>query len=531
MQFQSALPLANQFGLFVARFLIVALLAFLVTGMVQAQSFTAVAAGDSHICGLLDTGEVRCSTTISTTRYDIPNDAPLMSAISAGQQHSCGITLDGNAYCWGNEMDNLGNNINGNGFGELDIPAIDASLQSIAAGINHTCAVDTNGKAWCWGLNANGQSEPPDDTFLKVDGGVNYSCGIRAAGDIACWTTDPRYIDTDLVDDVVFIDLDLSRANACGLSVDGTIHCWEQLFVPPANGPYVDIAVTNGSICGLTSAGELDCTFNYPDLSRDEAYAAADYPQNLSLASIESNSDIFSGRTMCGVKTDGELACWGGVFEPGPPSIDGESADPAVSAIDLSLAATIYGRHSVELFWTPLPSFNNYLRVEVYRDDELITTVDARFSYFDSEMVENDTSTYRVRTVGRFGDTGAFSNSQTVNRNSLSVVQEAGQDLINPHVESSVKVENLQPVNVSRSLAIVNWNLSNPQNLPIAGYEIRVDGVVSAFTDSLIYVDRQRRDGYCRIYSIAAISLDGAILDFDSTAIFNSSSGVCRRTN
>lgn len=498
------------------------------SGALQAQSFTAVSAGDSHICGLLDTGEVDCSTKPFATRYDIPADAPLMTAIAAGQQHNCGITLDGAAYCWGAEFREDGTQINGNGFGELDIPAINAPLQSISAGINHTCALDTNGRAWCWGLNSNGQTDAPTDTFIKVDGAVNYSCGIRTSGNLICWTSDSRYQNTDRVGDIEFADLDLSRANACGLSTSGDIHCWEQLIQPPANGPYVDIAVTDGSICGLTPVGQLDCTFNFSNLSGVAAYEAAGYPVDLELASIESNADIFNFRSMCGVKTDGELACWGQGFTLDPPSVDGPGPDSGVSDIAPGLTATVYGPNSVELFWSPLPTNIANLQVEIYRDDVLIETRDARFSYFDPDPSDKQTSRYAIRVTDVFGNAGPFSNTIVVDRKLRTVENDSGIEPVNPRDDTLVQLENLTLIDHYNELTVLGWEVSNPTDQPITGYEVRRDGEIVGFTEAPVFVQREPRAEDCRLFSVAAIAPDGAILDYVTVArVYNFSSVFC----
>jgi len=219
----ASLRLSSVRQLLKAHGVLLLLMTFSFSASLKAQSFTDIATGNAHICGLLDTGEVRCAVQDFTPRLNIPNDAPVLTDITGGQQHSCGITLDGAAYCWGAEVNEAGIFANGNFFGELDIPPIDAPLIDISAGNNHTCAVDTDNEATCWGLNSNGQTEPPNESFVKVDGGENYSCGIRTEGDIVCWTTDARYLNTDLVAGNVFADLDLSRNNACGLTNLGQI--------------------------------------------------------------------------------------------------------------------------------------------------------------------------------------------------------------------------------------------------------------------------------------------------------------------
>jgi len=515
-----ARPLLSAFWLFSL------VVTIMFSGSLKAQSFTDIGTGDQHICGLLDTGEVRCSVGVFVPRLNIPDDAPLMSSITGGQRHSCGITLDGAAYCWGGETNDDGVIVNGNAFGEFDIPPIDAPLVNISAGNNHTCAVDTNNQATCWGLNSNGQTEPPDLRFITVDGAENYSCGVGVDGAIVCWTSDIRYLDTDLVAGNAFTDLDLSRANACGLTDEGEILCWENLQAPPTNGPYVDIAVTDGSICGLTVSGELDCTFNFPDLSREEAFEAANYPLDLSLASIESRSDIFNSRTMCGLQTNGEIACWGLAFDGGlaPPSLSEDNAGPNNANLELGLTAAVYGRNSVELFWTSLPFNVPNLQIEIYRDDVLISTVNAQFSFFDGGESENAISTYSIRVMDGFGNFGPFSNILTVDRDAQEIVTE----FVNPPRETNnfvINITNIPPI--FSDLPPVNWTVENPDELVIAGYEIRRNGIVIGFTESTVFIDTIPFNDLCRLYTVAAISPNGDILGFASGVSFSTRAFRC----
>ena len=269
---------------------------------VQAQSFVDLAVGEFHICGLTDGGEVDCVTDASTTRFDEPNDLPIITDITAGMQHSCGITVDGGAVCWGSSA-----------FGALDVPNFDAPLVSISAGINHTCAIDELSRAVCWGLDDNEQTQVPGNGFgenglgfLKVRSGQNTTCGIELDGNVTCWSTDPTRLDTSSLTGS-YIDLGVSRSTACALDDAGNIDCWVSSFDPPNNGPYTEISVTGQSSCGLSESGEIDCTLspffptNTPSL----------YESSTQFVSLEAHRAFRFGRdnNVCGLTVNSTIEC------------------------------------------------------------------------------------------------------------------------------------------------------------------------------------------------------------------------------
>ena len=190
--------------------------------------------------------------------------------------------------------------------------------------------------------------------------------------------------------------------------------------------------------------------------------------------------------------------------------------------------AEIYGRNQVELFWNQVPGVFPPISVEVFRDDELPTTTGNSFSFYDIvSSVTNEESRYRVRTVDEAGNVGQFSNEIVVNRVSLGV--QIASDLTgveNPRTDGELRIQNLSVVAFGRFVDdndsfVMTWSADNPTNVTVAGFEIRIDNEPVDFVNSTIY----SRDGAdvneCRVFSIAAIADDGAILDYASVAFSN----------
>lgn len=83
---------------------------------------------------------------------EVPPDAPTGSftALAGGATHMCGITADGTIRCWGDATGGKGSS-----------PA--GEFEAISAGSNHTCALKLDGHVRCWGDDSDGQSSPPNE--------------------------------------------------------------------------------------------------------------------------------------------------------------------------------------------------------------------------------------------------------------------------------------------------------------------------------------------------------------------------------
>jgi alpha-tubulin suppressor-like RCC1 family protein len=172
-------------------------------------SFTSLAAGTAHTCGLTsdstaycwgrnDLGSVGDSTTTGRDLPTLVAGGHKFAVITAGASHTCAITGAGEAYCWGNNGEGQVGDSSGNV--QVNFPvAVHAGgvlFTAIAAGYNHTCARATSGQIYCWGGNENGQSGPNASpahvlapvglTGTAIVTGGWHSCAITADG-AYCW--------------------------------------------------------------------------------------------------------------------------------------------------------------------------------------------------------------------------------------------------------------------------------------------------------------------------------------------------------
>ncbi|MBX3144498.1 MAG: hypothetical protein KF813_12115 [Trueperaceae bacterium] len=173
--------------------------------------FETVVAGGFHSCGLTQDGQAYCwgrnvegqlgnGTNIDSNVPVLVSGAHTFTSITAGHSHSCGVTSASTTYCWGsNGSGRLGNGLNTNS----NVPVLVGgghTFTSVTAGAGHSCGVTSVNTTHCWGYNAFGQlgngsntnSNLPvfvsgTHTFTSVTAGANHSCGVTSLNTTYCW--------------------------------------------------------------------------------------------------------------------------------------------------------------------------------------------------------------------------------------------------------------------------------------------------------------------------------------------------------
>ena len=135
----------------------------------SAATFTALAVGTSHACGITTSGALLCWGDNGQgqlgTRGFINAEAPVsaqgpmtFSAISAAGAATCGTPVTGSSVCWGlNQWGKLG-------IGQrLELSTAPREIvggrryAAFAASEGHVCALTADGATYCWGLGTQGQ--------------------------------------------------------------------------------------------------------------------------------------------------------------------------------------------------------------------------------------------------------------------------------------------------------------------------------------------------------------------------------------
>jgi alpha-tubulin suppressor-like RCC1 family protein len=202
------------------------------------RTATAIAAGNSHSCALLDNASVKCWGYNGVGGLGIDNSTHMgdnsgemaalpsinlgtgrtATAISAGYYQTCALLDNASVKCWGlNGYGQLGidnsTNMGDNSSEMAQLPVVNLgtgrTATAIAAANYHTCALLDNASVKCWGLNQYGQlgigstDNMGDDsgemaqltsinlgtgrTATAIAAGNSHSCALLDNASVKCW--------------------------------------------------------------------------------------------------------------------------------------------------------------------------------------------------------------------------------------------------------------------------------------------------------------------------------------------------------
>ncbi len=250
------------------------------------------------------------SGRIVTKSDDYASEPAQFIQLTSGDDHRCAVSQTGGLYCWG---DNSGRRL---GFAEevigqtiepspkpVDISSLpDKVFIHVSSLEAHSCAVSLNGHAYCWGDNdageiGSGQSTNAEfpvqvnrdnllanEKFIKVETGSNFSCGLTDFQNIYCWGSNlnrklgigelfiesfnssiPVKVDST----EKFIDLDLGDQFACAINTSKKIFCWgRNNEMQLGNG-------TNLPIAGQSTPVQINSNRSFDALSLGNEHACA----------------------------------------------------------------------------------------------------------------------------------------------------------------------------------------------------------------------------------------------------------------
>jgi hypothetical protein len=229
--------------------------------------FRQIAPGFMNTCALAEDGQAYCWGTgrdgqtgnglfglSNLTLVPTPVQTSLrFSTITTGpgqNLHTCAITLDGAAYCWGNNVaGQLGTGLTGHSA--VPVPVAGShQFVAITAGSGTVCALTSSGQAYCWGDGTTGalgdgaaavrRSPVPvagNLSFQALSAGVTHSCGIATEGAAYCWggnfygqlgngTTASTTSPVAVAGGHRFIAISAGPEHTCGVRTDGRAMCW-----------------------------------------------------------------------------------------------------------------------------------------------------------------------------------------------------------------------------------------------------------------------------------------------------------------
>jgi adhesin/invasin len=289
--------------------------------------------------------------------------------VAAGAEHSCAITVDGLAYCWG---DNTTSELGDGTTTQRTRPrrtSGSATFQTVAAGRGYSCGLTASGAAWCWGANTKGQlgvgNTSTQNVPAAVQGGVSFAsiwlslavgdphtCAVAGNQQLYCWgsnlygqlgngSTSTAARTTPLaIGSLPFAQVYPGVFFTCGAQFNNTGRCWglntagqlgdgsrTQRLAPTvvAGGlTFTQIAAGVTHACGLTTAGTVYCWGDNENgrLGRDSATTAPPPSPNdtLPFASLvpvpvpglSSVVQLAAGEAhTCARTSAGQVYCWG----------------------------------------------------------------------------------------------------------------------------------------------------------------------------------------------------------------------------
>ena len=327
------------------------------------KSFTYVAAGWLHSCGLVSDATVKCwgentkgelgdgSVTMAVSPAAEVTDANAaiinVISISAGKQVSCAVLTGETVKCWGKGASWMLGNSNQTDVSRAvtvmtvmqNVSTPLTGVTAVSVGGNHVCAVLADRTVRCWGWNNANQMGNGTTIAAKyattivgitdaiaVSANNQHSCALLSTGRVTCWGSDggtgglgtgtalqtnsgPKVVVPGIND---AISVSAGWAHSCAALTVGKVYCW-----------------------GNGGSGQLGNGSNYSTNTPVE------------VVGIANATSVTAGYLhSCARLQDGTVKCWGynGPYGALGNDSTSQSASPVVvTGINNAISVSAYG--------------------------------------------------------------------------------------------------------------------------------------------------------------------------------------------
>ncbi|MDB4882213.1 MAG: hypothetical protein JWL95_979 [Gemmatimonadetes bacterium] len=303
--------------------------------------------GGYSSCGIRNDGALLCwgqgssfATGVTPTAMDNARD---WGRVRVDTTHACALKTNGALYCWGS-----------NGYGQLgdgtrasrtalQQVGVDRDWVDVALGQYFTCAAKKDGSVWCWGKNgvdgSLGDGTSAHWTPTKIGAAADFkdvavhpggACAVKKSGaNLVCWgggigpglyeqTPQPIGVGT------TWASVAVGLGHACARQIDDSVHCWGEngngqagvaggssIASPTAVGLSAQ-SITVGPQHSCALSGTTAYCWGY-NADKQAAPASA---SNAIATPTKVSDDAWSSlgaayRSTCGVRSNGELHCFG----------------------------------------------------------------------------------------------------------------------------------------------------------------------------------------------------------------------------
>ena len=290
-----------------------------------------LAAGPTHICGLLSNLDARCE---GASVGNPPSGGPF-TTLTRGSGYSCGRLANGLVECWGPNspgpppmglepfIDLKGGFAHVCGIkpdrtvscwddqGQLAVPLAleNVAVKELTSADTYDCVIRQDNQAIeCWGVPPTGA--PTTGSYSKISATSGYACAIRTDGSQLCWGPG-----APIPPKVPVPQVAAGWEHSCEIASDSMLRCWGSAgtVTSPPVGEYLHVDSGDDFACAIEqSTGDINCWGDNSNGTTDVSMDAA-------------TQVAAGGSHACAIRVNGSVTCWGDNFFGQAPTMISES--------------------------------------------------------------------------------------------------------------------------------------------------------------------------------------------------------------